>query len=70
MSTSVPWQRRTGKIVGPRLDQNPWSNVKARRASKAGAVLVPPDHVSERKRALRDLAKIQAARPLKPPGKR
>jgi len=65
------WERHTGKLIGPRFDQNPWHNWKARSAKKAGAALdVPALHESQRKRELKAFAKVQASRPLKPPGKR
>jgi len=54
-------ERYTGKLIGPRFHENPWLNWKRRKR----VVAPEPEPVSDG--AARELEKIQAARPLKPP---
>lgn len=65
---STKYERCTGKLVGPRFDQNPWPWRGRRIARTAGAALdVPPEPKTDAARSARDLERIQATRPLKPP---
>ena len=58
------YERHTGKLAGPKFNQHPYP-----RRRPADSVQQVGNPEAEQKRAVRELEKMQAGRPRKPPGR-